>query len=390
MRGLVMLAAAIFVLNLGTFFHMTANVPFLHNVIHANEWQQGWLESVRESCGILSFFVIALFIGFSEPRLSTFMLLMAGGGLAAYFVADSIWQVMVFSLVWSFGLHMWMPLVSSMQLGLAVPGREGRTLGILRSVGAVGVLAGLGAVWLLRVLFDINLSTLFLLAGTLVAIGALPVFFVPDIRLKSATRMKFHRVFSKRYRVYCGIELLDGMRKQIFMLFAVLVFVREYGKNAETIAALMFASQFICTVLAPLAGRFVDRFGERPILTAYFSSVAAFFILFTLLRDIRALYAVYVIDNSMVALRVAVPTYANRIALPGERTQLLAMGVTMNHVGAVTLPLVGGFLYAKWGYRFPFYCGALAAAASVVLTWFISVAKPPVSSNQATVRPSPK
>ena len=81
----------------------------------------------------------------------------------------------------------------------------------------------------------------------------------------------------------------------------------------------------------------------------------------------HALYVIYVIDNALFVLKVALPIYANRIAPKSERTQLLAMGVTIKHVGAVILPLAGGALYATVGYRFPFYCGAGIAVLSMII-----------------------
>ena len=41
------------------------------------------------------------------------------------------------------------------------------------------------------------------------------------------------------------------------------------------------------------------------------------------------------------------------------------MGVTMNHVAAVTMPLVGGILWSTLGYQWAFLLGALAAALSI-------------------------
>ncbi len=370
-RGIVLLGAAIFAIGLGVNMHMAMNVNYLHELLQASSWQQGYLESIRETCGIACFFVIALLAGRSEPRIAAVMLIVMGGGLAAYSRLDSVPQVIVFSLTWSFGLHIWMPLSRSMQLALAPKGREGRTMGTLRSVGTLGVLLALGGVYVLKTYAGLGMRALFLIGGALTALGALPLLFMPDIRARSRKRMPLRRIASRGYRLFCGLELLDGMRKQIFLLFAVLMLVREHGVQVQTIALLMFTTHAICLVLAPLAGHLVDRVGERPVLTGYFAAVSVIFVLYTVVTNLHALYAIYVIDNAMFVFKVALPTYANRIARKGERTQLLAMGVTMNHIGAVTLPLIGGALYAAWGYRFPFYCGAAVALISTAVARFV-------------------
>lgn len=43
----------------------------------------------------------------------------------------------------------------------------------------------------------------------------------------------------------------------------------------------------------------------------------------------------------------------------------LQMGVAFNHVAAVAMPLVGGFIWKYAGPEWVFYLGAAAAAASV-------------------------
>lgn len=379
-RGLVLLGGAVFALGLGVNMHSAMNVNYLHEVLSASSWQQGYLESIRETCGILSVVVIALLAARSEPRTAAVMVFLVGGGLAAYTALHTIPGVIVFSLIWSFGFHTWVPLSTSMQLALARPGREGQTVGVFRSVAAVGVLLGLGGIYVLKVYAGLGMRGIFFLGGALAALGAIPLAFMPSIRAKKPTRIPFRRITSKGYRLYCGLELLDGMRKQVFLLFAVLALVREHDVQVETIAALMFVNHAMCLVLAPLAGRLVDRAGERPVLTGYFAGVGIIFVLYATVANLHALYAIYVIDNAMFVLKVAMPIYANRIAAKGERTQLLAMGVTMNHVGAVMLPLVGGALYATMGYRFPFYCGAGIAVLSMVIA---QVIPPRTRSGQA-------
>jgi MFS family permease len=41
------------------------------------------------------------------------------------------------------------------------------------------------------------------------------------------------------------------------------------------------------------------------------------------------------------------------------------MGVAMNHVSAVILPLIGGVLWVNLGYQWTFLAGVVAAVASV-------------------------
>jgi len=44
------------------------------------------------------------------------------------------------------------------------------------------------------------------------------------------------------------------------------------------------------------------------------------------------------------------------------------MGVTMNHIAAVTSPLVGGLVWMKFDYRLVFIGGAAFALTSLIVT----------------------
>jgi MFS family permease len=362
-----LLSAAVFLLALGVNMHMTMNVNYLNDLLKASSWQQGYLEAIRETCGILSFFVIAFLAGRSEPRIASAMVLMVGAGLMGYRWLTGVEQVILFSLVWSFGFHIWAPLSGSMQLALSKKGREGQTLGTFGSTAAVGVLLSLGGVFLLTRYTSFGMRNIFLLGGALTALAAVPLFLMPDIRAASTERLPLSRAFGPRYRLYLMLEFLDGMRKQIFILFAILALVKERGVGVDTISLLFLVNQAINIFCAPLAGKLVDRVGERPVLTAYFGGLIAINLLYATLANVNALFFVLLADNAIWMLRVAVPTYANRIVARGERTQLLAMGMTANHIGAVILPLAGGAVYTALGYQFTFYCGAAVSLVSLLL-----------------------
>jgi len=374
-HALFLVGAAVLCMSVGINMHAAMNVNFLKELLSATSWQQGYLESFRELGGLTPFFVLALLAGRSEPRIAALMLLIMGAGLSAYCRLHVVTQVMFVSLAWSVGFHTWAPLSSSLTLALSPRGHEGHTVGTIGRVGAAGTFLALGGVWLLRTRGGMGMRELFLIAGLVTAVGAVPLLFVPGIRVRSE-RVPLLRMFEPRFRLYLALEFADGMRKQIFILFAVLCLVQEHGIPVETIALLMLANQGVNFILAPLAGRLVDRIGERSALTAYFTGLIVVFLLYALMTDVRALYVVYVLDNAMWQLRIGVTTYANRIAAGHERTRLLSMGITMNHIGSVSMPLIGGALYAALGYRFPFLGGAALALFSIFLARRVPLRKP--------------
>ncbi len=360
-RGLLMLGISIFCLNVGLAGHMAMNSNFLHELFSARPFQMGYLEAIRESCGIVSVLLIALLAGMAEPMLGGALLLLVGVGLSCYAGVHSITGVALCSLIWSLGFHLWLPVSTSMTLTLAKSGHAAQRLGQMRSVGSAGFLLGLGCVFLLA---PVGMRSVFLLCGVVVAVGAFASW-----RIVGVARPRLVRpwAFSRRYWLYYLLAFLEGWRKQIFISFATFTLVREYGAPLRHIVVLMLVNNAINWLIAPSVGRLIDRVGEKVVLSLYYPVLAVIFLLYAAVPHRPGLYALYVVDNVMFVFALALPSYLNRIAAPADRRQCLAMGVTMNHIAAVIMPLIGGLLWERYGYRIPFYCGAGVAMISLMV-----------------------
>jgi hypothetical protein len=321
----------------------------------------GYLEAIRESCGIASVLLIGLLASMAEPLLGGALLLLVAVGLASYAAVNSVTAVVLCSVVWSLGFHLWIPVSQSMTLAFAAPGRAAERLGQMRSVGAAGTLASLLIVWLLA---PMGMRFIFVVIGVVVAVGG-----IASVRISGVARLKAVRPWAmdRRYWLYYLLTFLEGWRKQIFLSFATFTLVREYGAPLKHIALLMLANNLINLLIAPAVGRLIDRVGERIVLSFYYPVLAAIFLLYATIPHRPSLYALYIVDNVMFVFALALPSYLNRIADPEDRRQCLAMGVTMNHVAAVVMPLVGGMLWQLYDYRIPFYCGAAVALISLVV-----------------------
>jgi MFS family permease len=173
-------------------------------------------------------------------------------------------------------------------------------------------------------------------------------------------------VFSRRYRLYYLLCFLEGWRKQIFICFAGFLLVKIHGVKLPVILGLFAVVQVISFFAAPRVGRLIDRLGERRILVVYFATLIAVFLGYALIPNLYVLYVLFVVDGVVWTLAMALTTYVNRIAPPSEHTPTLSMGVAMNHVAAVTMPLAGGVLW-KYDYQWTFALGVLAAAISIVV-----------------------
>lgn len=360
-RGLFFIGLAVGAAGFAMAIQLGANSNFVVEEIGVSGLQQGLLETFRESCGIIALGVLAMLVGLAEPIIGAGMLLLVAVGLSSYAaVPDYLWLVAA-SLVWSQGLHVWMPLPNSMTLALAEPGKAGRRLGQVHAAGAAGMAVGLLAAYLLHVSLKVQIRPLYVMAGGAALLGACACLAIP--RKIKTPRPRF--VFRRKYALYYLLCFLEGWRKQIFVAFAGYLLVRYYDVKLETMLLLWLAIQSISYLAAPPVGRIIDRIGERRVLMFYFACLTVFFVGYAFIKNRYVLYGLYVIDSAYFVLAMALTTYVNKIAPKSEHTATLSMGVAMNHIAAVTMPLVGGLLWKYCGYQWTFLIGAAAAAASI-------------------------
>ncbi|HUW35452.1 MAG TPA: MFS transporter, partial [Planctomycetota bacterium] len=396
-RGLFFIGAAVALVGVTMAMQMGLNANFLSEDIGINGRQIGMLEAARESCGILALAVLAVLAGFAEPLVGAAMLLLVGTGLGAYVFVHSFTWVLLMSLVWSQGLHVWMPLPNSMAISLAEPGRTGHRLGQIQAAGAAGFAGGLVLALALTMLGDvmralhmaallvpaggfatgegilpgvidtlgkISMRTTYLLAGGAAVLAAAACVAIPRRIKTPGPRL----VFRRRYGLYYVLCLLEGWRKQIFICFAGFLLVNVFHTPLWVMLLLMIGVQATGYVTSPAVGRLIDRIGERPVLIFYYSCLTLFFVGYAVVPNRGVLYGIYVIDNAFFVFAMSLTTYVSRIAPQKELTPTLSMGVAMNHVAAVAMPFVGGILWGKFGYRWTFFIGAAAALLSVGVT----------------------
>ena len=150
------------------------------------------------------------------------------------------------------------------------------------------------------------------------------------------------------------------------MCFAGFLLVRVYGTSVTIMLSLRIVVTAIGYVISPRVGRVIDRIGERRVLVFYYACLTCFFVGYALIPNRWVLYALFVVDSAFFVFMAALTVYVNRIAPPAEHTATLSVGVAMNHVASVTLPLVGGLLWHHVGYQWTFLIGSAAAALSIL------------------------
>jgi hypothetical protein len=114
--------------------------------------------------------------------------------------------------------------------------------------------------------------------------------------------------------------------------------------------------------------------GEKRLLTFKYIAVIFMCFAYTVCNSAALASVLYVVDQISFCFTVSIRTYFQKMADPKDIAPSMAMGVTVNHIVAVVVPFVGGFLWML-DRRIPFYMGAGFALASLVMTRFIDYNK---------------
>ncbi len=379
-RGLLFISFASAFVGVALTLQQSLNANFLVGEIGISGLQAGLLEAVRESCGIAALGIFVIVAGLAEPLIAALFLLLVAVGMGSYSYAPTYGAVMLFSLTWSMGFHVWQPLPNSMTLALAEPGKAGARLGRVAASGAIGSAAGLVLAFALTVA-GVRIRPLYLVAGAAAALAAASCFGITR-RLKTEGP-RF--VFRRRYLRYYVLNFLEGWRKQIAIAFGAFLLVKLHGASLLEIIVLAAIFQTIGYFTSPRVGRLIDRVGEQKVLVFYYSMVTVLFVGYAFIQGKYILYAVYILDNATFVFNTGLTTYVNKIAPRSEHRPTLSMGVAANHVASVTMPFLGGILWATLGYRWAFLIGIPAAAASIAIVLGMPRGTAIVSERGATV-----
>ena len=326
---------------------------FFREILHGGPGQLGILESLREVPGLLTAFTAGTLALVADTRVGSLALLISAAGIAATGYATSYWPLVAITVFWSIGMHLWFSLSPAITLALA-EGKEGGThLGRMAGIGAVAVLVGLAVTRVVKPFVDYR--CLFVGAGVLIFVAGICASFLSRTRQpKDRPRL----LLRKEYNLFYWLTFLEGCRRQIFGTFAPFVLIVVYGARVETMLTLALVNAAVSTFAAPVIGRYIDRFGERTMLTFYYVALVAVFAGYALIPSVSVLYAFYMVDNLLFAFAIGITTYLNGIVRPNEMTPSLTMGTTMNHIAAVIVPVTGGILWKTVGdFRIPFWIG---------------------------------
>ena len=358
---------------------------------------RGWLEVPRELPGFFIMFVAAaLLTVLRETQMAAAaMAFTAAGAIGLGFLARDTFLLVVFVVVWSLGDHIIFAVEGPIGLKLAHGGKEGARLGQFGGARNLGTILGVGVIFVLATVRGNDYALFYALAACAAAAAAWAYMGLDVGRGDPPSRRV---VVKRRYGLFYAISALFGIRKQIFLAFGAWVLVERHGVPVSTIALLFFIAATIGVVVRPLLGEVIDWVGERAVLATDEVLLIAICLVYAFADAVLpapfglwALYAAYIGDSVLFALRVARTTYLKKIAEdPSDITPTISLGITIDHAVAMTLPVLSGYIWEAYGFRWVFLlAGAIAVVGFFVCLRIRVPEKLPLPAGAPAIRPAP-
>ena len=364
-RLLIFIILSNFLLNFGFQVWQTLFNNFAVEELTAGPAAVGLIQAVREIPGLLGFAIAFLALIMSEVRLMALSIVAMGIGVLLTGQSNSVPTLLATTFIMSLGFHFFMPSSNAVVLMIMKQEDTPRTLGNLGSLGSLASVVGTGAVLLLAA--PMGYRNLFTAVGVLVILGGLLLlpFGNRQASLPQGRKVRLRR----RYWLYYSLSFLLGSRRHIFTTFAVFLLVREYGVSVQTTAMLFLANSIINVLTLRWTGQLVGKIGERTAMTITFSSLAVIFVGYAYIQVLPVLFGLFILDNIFFGFNVSLSSYFQKIAVSREEiTSNLSTQQAIEHIAAITVPLIGGTVWEVYGREAPFLFGVVIVLAGLVLT----------------------
>jgi MFS family permease len=327
----------------------------------------GMIQSVREIPGFLALLAVFVIMVMQEHRLSALSILFLGLGIGLTGLFASFSGLLITTLVMSFGFHYYETTNMSLTLQYFDDGTSPWVFGKQRSVAAASNIAVGILIYFLAFLLDF--AKIYLLVGAIiVAAAAWGLTQDPSDTKMIPQRKKM--IVRKKYWLFYFLTFMAGARRQIFMAFAVLLMVQKFEYSVQEITILFVINNLINYFLSPLIGKSIIRFGERKVLSLEYFSLIFIFVAYASSGSKLLVAVLYILDHIFFNFAIAIRTYFQKVGDYRDIAPSMAVGFTINHIAAVSLPAIGGLLWVV-DHRIPFIGGAMMSLISLAAVQMI-------------------
>jgi len=331
--------------------------------------QMGAIQSIREIPGFLVFLVVFVLLLIKEHRLASLSVILMGIGIALAGFFPTFWGIVITTLIMSIGFHYFETTNKSLTLQHFNRQESPLVMAQLRSYACLGnvLIGGVVAGLSLWVSYKVN----FLVMGLFVIVAGIYTMIIDPKKEEPEPQHK-KIILRKKYWLFYMLNLLSGARRQIFVVFAVFLLVEKYKFSIGEIAGLFVLNNVLSYFINPMIGNSINRFGERKVLSLEYVGLFFVFLGYTFLQQKWIIASLYILDHVFFNFSIGINTYLHKIADPKDIAPSTSVGFAINHIMAVFVPVVGGYLWLK-NYQIPFMAGVILSAISLIFVQLIRI-----------------
>lgn len=342
---------------------------FAAEMVHLDGSQVGITQSVREIPGLLTLLVVFVLLLVREHKLAALSVALLGLGTGITALIPSYGWVIFTTVVMSFGFHYFETTNQSLTLQYFSTAVSPLIFGRLRALAAVSsVVAGIIVFCLSGIA---QYREMYLTIGVIVlAAGIWGLFQNPTHAGIVPQRKKM--ILRRRYSLFYILTLLSGARRQIFVVFSILLLVQVFHFTVREMTILFIVNNVVAYILNSQIGKAINHFGERSISSIEYGGVILIFLVYAFTSSKNLVMFMYILDNILYNFDVAIRTYFQKVADPADIASSMSVGFTINHIAAVFLPALGGYFWMM-DYRIPFIAGSVLGVISLIAAQWMRV-----------------
>ncbi len=343
----------------------------------------GLLQSLREIPGFMSFAVVWILLLMREQMLAYVSLVLLGIGTALTGFFPSMAGLLITTFIMSTGFHYYETVNQSLALQWISKEKAPETLGRMIAAKSAAGIVTLALIWGGFHFLGLDFAIVYAIGGlATVVIAALAWSAWPTY--KEEVVQNKHMVLRTRYWLFYLLTFFAGARRQIFVVFAGFLMVEKFGFDVASIALLLLINAIVNTWAAPKIGRLIHRWGERKALICEYIGLIGVFTAYAFVTNPWVAAGLYIVDHLFFAMAIAIKTYFQKIADPADMASTAGVSFTINHIGAVFIPVAFGLLWLA-SPAAVFLMGAGMAAASLILS--CNIPHDPKPGNEVIIGP---
>lgn len=358
-RTMVFVLAALFLGQFGAAIYDLLFNNFLNDAQNFDGKLRGLIEVPRELPGILSLFAISALFFLNEVRIAAVACLFMCIGMVALALlgpGQSFWVISIWIMIVSLGQHILVGTVDSIVMHMARPENRSLRLGQMRALGTAASLIASLFVWV-KWKYNQSFAIDYIVTACICILAAFLLSRVKTPVFPRRKTWKENFIFKKTYKTYYWLEILHGIRKQLYLTFGYWLLVHTLHQPTSHIGRTMLIAGVIGLITQPLIGWSIKKFGERKVTIFDSIALSCLCLVYAFAPSVlvpkwavMAITICFILDNLLFAMGMARTTYVARISeRPEDITPSIYTGIAINHVASITYGAIGGLIWEYTG-----------------------------------------